>query len=101
VNRRIVQSGTLLCIPVAFLLSAETGHPIWPTVFGHPLFLLATALGSTALALYPFFKVEIKDRAIQFSLKLPPFANIAVATVALCTVTVLVGYGFVENFAAR
>jgi hypothetical protein len=100
-SRAVVASGALLCIPVAFLVSAAVGHPAWPLVLGNPVLLLAIAGATSFLVLRPFCTLEVKGHSIQFSIARPPFANIAIIAVAVCIVIVLVGYGFVENFTAR
>lgn len=101
VNRTIVVSASLLCFPAAFLLSAAMGHAIWPSVLGNPLLLLTTAMAALALALRRFIKLEVNERSIQFSFTLPPLANMAITMVAISIVTVVLGYGFLENFAPR
>jgi hypothetical protein len=101
VSRSILLSGTLLCLPVVFLISAMSAHPIWPAVLGNPALLMAAAVAAIALVLRPFTKLEARERSIHFSVELPPLANIAIATVGLCVVTLVLGYGFVENFTAR
>jgi formate-dependent nitrite reductase membrane component NrfD len=101
VNFTVVVSGTLLCLPVGFLLSAAIGHPVWPNVIGNPMLLLSSSLAATILVLRPFTRFEAKDRSVTFSVKLPPLAHLALALIAVSVVTAVLSYGLVENFAVR
>jgi len=93
----------LLIIPTAFVIGALTGHtPAWG-VFQNPVVLLGS-LGVAALGnLWSLLHVQVlkgKPPILRIDIT-GNVLNIIVLALAGLLGSILVGYAFVENFAAR